>query len=135
MMWVLCRTMASATSLTAACAVRFGRYPNDPGWKIGFEDWFQNELQRSLHDAVTDGGNRESPRLRRPLFWNFPLPVPHRPVSEGDQLVPYLRDEPVDARVLNGLERHAVTTRRTIVRLRHLVCDAQRVHFAHVHVE
>jgi hypothetical protein len=30
---VLLSTIACATRLTAACAVRFGRYPNDPGWK------------------------------------------------------------------------------------------------------
>jgi hypothetical protein len=33
MMRVFSSTIARATRATASCAVRFGRYPNDPGWK------------------------------------------------------------------------------------------------------
>jgi hypothetical protein len=56
------------------------------GLEVSLEDGFQDELERTLDDAVSDRGDPQDTDLAVALRDLF-APVPQRPIRAGDQFV------------------------------------------------
>src|SRR5262245_25447183 len=127
---VLCRTIAWATRSTASCAVRFGRYPNDPGWKSASK--IGSSI--SLSAPCTTRGDREDADLAA-ILRNLPPPCRQRHIGAPLEFVPDPLEERFNALRLDGREGHPVYARGTIVVLRQRIRSTQRFHLADVDVQ
>jgi hypothetical protein len=73
----------SGTQATASCAVRFGRYPNDPAWKSASKIGSRMSFT-PLDHSITDCGNPKDADFLAPVLWNLLLPCLHGPIRVGN---------------------------------------------------
>lgn len=91
--------------------------------EIRLEDRLQYELERSLNHPVADRRDRQDADFPPILRYLLP-PCPQRHIGAHKQFVLYPREEVLHALRLDGLKRHPVNTRSTVV------SSGQRVRFA-----
>jgi hypothetical protein len=103
--------------------------------KVCFKDRFQNELERTLHHAVTNGGNRKNADFVAPVLGNLFPPCSHGPIRLGDQFAPNLLKEVVHSAFFDRVKRNPVNARSSVVLLRHRIGFVQRLHFADMDVQ
>src|SRR5712692_9438171 len=123
---VFLRSIACATRYTASCAVRFTRYPYDPGWKSASKIGSRMSLSapwttRSRMDGI------ESWRTLPPSFRYPDFPRPLRSIAPLHQLLAKLVEKALHTVDFDGLERHPVCARGAIVLLGQLIGGAQRL--------
>src|SRR5215471_17592229 len=92
-----------------------------PRLEISFEDRLQDELEGSLDHTVTNGGNGKNADLGAPVFRNFLFPYPHGLIRFLDQFVLNLLEKTLHSAFLNGVKRHPINARGSIITFRHLI--------------
>src|SRR5262249_16134101 len=102
---------------------------------IRFEDGFQNELEGSLDDTVTDGGNREDPDTFPVCLRNRLMPQPHGTIRAGDQCVLELLEEYLDPLGLDGCKRHPINPWSTVIVFGQSIGFTERVQLADMDVQ
>jgi site-specific DNA recombinase len=109
--------------------------PERPRLEVGLEDGLQEAFECALDYAIADGGNREDSDLAAILLRDRLPPTPQGPIRAGEQCVPELLEELLDAAGFDGVERDPVDPWGTVVRLRRRVRRAERLQLAHVDVQ
>ena len=105
-----------------------------PVAEVRLEDGLHDEFERPLYHPVPNRRDAQHADLA-PALGNLDAPVPQRPVGACDQLVPQLRQPPLDAAGLDRRERDPVDTRSPVVLLGDLVGGAKRLQLGHVDVQ
>src|SRR5262249_57578267 len=105
-----------------------------PRLEIGFEDGFQDEFERTLYHAITDRRNRKLAHLAS-LFRYSDLPRSLGSIAPLHQLLTKLVEKRVHAVCFDGLERHPITARGTVVLFGQLVGGTERLAFADVAIQ
>jgi hypothetical protein len=105
-----------------------------PRLKISFKDRLQDKLECPLDHTVTDGRNRKNADLDAPVFRNFLFPHPHGLIRLVDQFVLNLFQKTLHSAFLNGIKRHPVNARGSVITLRHPVGFLKGFHLADVNV-
>src|SRR5215469_14335169 len=105
-----------------------------PRLKICFKDRLQDELECPLDHTVTNGWNGKNADLGAPVFRNFLFPYPHGLIRFLDQFVLNLFPKTLHSAFLNGVKRHPINARGSVVTLRHPVGFLKGFHLADVNV-
>src|SRR5215510_6862249 len=100
----------------------------------GFADGFQDEFERTLYHAITDRRNRKVAHLAS-LFRYSDLPRSLGSIAPLHQLLAKLVEKRVHAVCFDGLERHPITARGTVVLFGQLVGGTERLAFADVAIQ
>src|SRR5882762_10181583 len=132
MILVFSVTIASATRLTASCAVRFGRYPYDPGWKSASKIGSRMSLSAPWTTRSRIEGIDRTRTFVPPSFGiSFFRARMGRYVLVTNSSRICLRKL---SALLDGFERDSVDTRRPAITPRHPVGLPQSLHLADVDV-
>ena len=102
--------------------------------EVRLEDRLQYQLERTLDHPIPDSRYRQHANLS-PILGYLALPRFERHIGTLDQFVPYLLEKALDALCLDGLERHAVNARRTVIGFRQRIGSSQCFHLADVNVD
>src|SRR5208283_3570413 len=109
------------------CLVRrpFGAVPVRARLEVGLEDRLENEFDGPLHHTVPNRRNLEHSLSATALRYGV-LTGRQWTITSGDQFVSQPRQERLHPCRFDGLERHAVTSRRSTVRFSHRISFVER---------
>ncbi len=105
-----------------------------PRLKISFKDRLQDELECPLDHTVTNGRNGKNADSGAPVFRNFLFPHPHGLIRLVDQFVLDLFQKTLHSAFLNGIKRHPVDSRGSVITLSRLIGFVKGFHLADVNV-
>src|SRR5262245_40133762 len=105
-----------------------------PRLEISFEDGVQDEFERTLYHAIADRRNRELAHLASLLRYSD-LPRSLGSIAPLHQLLAKLVEKRVHAVCFDGLKRHPITARGTVVLFGQLVGGTERLAFADVAIQ
>nr|WP_277350241.1 hypothetical protein [Nonomuraea sp. FMUSA5-5] len=96
-----------------------GPEPEGAVGHVGLEDRLEHDLQRSLHDTVTNCRDRQRPHLAAARLRDEHPPRRQRPIAPLPHLFSQLTEQPVNAVLLDLGQGGLVDVRRAIVPAHH----------------